>query len=182
MNRLKQKYIEQIAPKLIKDFNLANVMQVPSIVKITVNAGIGPFRENREAVESFVTDFTNITGQKPSTRKANKSIAGFKIRENDVVGYTVTLRGERMWAFLDKLLNVALPRVRDFRGLNDLAFDDAGNYSMGIREHVIFPEVNANAVKGIRSLQITVGVKNGTTEMNKVMLKSLGFPFRKDEN
>jgi large subunit ribosomal protein L5 len=176
MNRLKQKYNEKIRPELTSQFKYANVMQVPTIKKVVVNAGIGPFRESREAVESFVADLTALTGQKPSPRTARLSVASFKIRQNDVVGYTVTLRGERMWAFLDKLINVALPRVRDFRGLKSDAFDEAGNYSMGIKEHVIFPEVNPNATKGIRSLQVTI-VMDGDLAANKVLLGKLGIPF-----
>jgi large subunit ribosomal protein L5 len=179
MNRLKQKYIEKVRPALQEQFKYANVMQVPSIKKVVVNAGVGPFRESREAVESFVTDLTAITGQKPSPRTARLSVANFKIRQNDTVGYTVTLRGDRMWAFLDKLINVALPRVRDFRGLKSTAFDEAGNYSIGIKEHVIFPEVNPNATKGIRSLQITV-VMQGDIEANRLLLAKLGIPFNEE--
>ena len=180
MNRLKQKYNEKIAPELVKKYKYANVMDVPHVQKVVVNAGIGPFRENREAVESFVADLGNLTGQKPSPRKARLSIAGFKVRENDVVGYTCTLRGERMWAFLDKFINIALPRVRDFRGLNPNAFDENGNYSVGIREHVIFPEVNPNATKGIRSLQMTMVLSKPDIEANRFLLKELGIPFAKE--
>ncbi len=181
MNRLKQKYTEKIRPELQKQFNYANVMQVPTIKKVVINAGIGPFRESREAVESFVADLAAITGQKPSPRSARLSVASFKIRQNDVVGYTVTLRGERMWAFLDKMINVALPRVRDFRGLKAKAFDEAGNYSVGIKEHVIFPEVNPNATKGIRSLQMTI-VMSGTPDSNRLLLDKLGIPFMEEGN
>lgn len=177
MNRLKQKYIEKISPALLKEFGYENVMLVPQIKKVVVNAGVGPFRENREAVEAFVADLANLTGQKPSPRAARTSIAGFKIRENDIVGYTCTLRGERMWAFLDKFVNIALPRVRDFRGLNPNAFDENGNYSVGVKEHVIFPEVNPNAIKGIRSLQLTIVMNTKDKEANRFMLKELGIPF-----
>jgi large subunit ribosomal protein L5 len=181
MNRLKQKYLEKITKQMLKEFKYGNVMQVPYIKKIVVNAGIGPFRESREAVESFVTDLTQLTGQKPSPRAARLSVASFKIRQNDVVGYTVTLRGERMWAFLDKLINVALPRVRDFRGLSNTAFDEGGNYSIGIKEHVIFPEVNPNATKGNRSLQITMVMSQKDVVANKYLLKELGIPFKEEE-
>ncbi len=181
MNRLKQKYNEIIVPKMIAEFKYANVMDVPRIQKIVVNAGIGPFRENREAVESFVADLTALVGQKPSPRSARLSIASFKIRQNDVVGYTATLRGERMWAFLDKFVNIALPRVRDFRGLSKDAFDDNGNYSVGVREHVIFPEVNQNNTKGIRGLQLTIVISKRDIEANRFLIKELGIPFVKEE-
>lgn len=181
MNRLKETYNKKIAAKLKKDYKLSNVMEVPHVQKVSINAGIGGFRENREAVESFVADFAAIAGQRPFPRKARMSEAGFKVRKNDVVGYAVTLRGERMWAFLDKFVNIALPRVRDFRGLETDSFDGNGNYSLGIREHVIFPEVNPNTVKGIRSLQVTVVFSGGDKDKNLALLRELGFPFKKDE-
>jgi large subunit ribosomal protein L5 len=181
MNRLKTKYNEIITPKLLSEFKYANVMDVPRIQKVVVNAGIGPFRESREAVESFVADLTALVGQKPSPRSARLSIASFKIRQNDVVGYTATLRGDRMWAFLDKFINIALPRVRDFRGLSKDSFDANGNYSVGIREHVIFPEVNQNNTKGARGLQLTVVFNKKDIDANRFLIKELGVPFRKDE-
>lgn len=179
MNRLQEKYKNQIASELMKEFNLENVMEVTKLQKISINAGIGSFRDNREAVESFVTDLTSFSGQKPFVRKARMSIAGFKVRQNDTVGYAVTLRGDKMWSFLDKLINVALPRVRDFRGVNEKAFDKNGNYSLGIKEHVIFPEVNANVTKGIRSLQVTLVFSSKDTNLNRALLTKLGMPFRK---
>ena len=179
MNRMYEKYKNQIAKDLMKEFNLSNVMDVTRLEKISVNTGIGPFRDNRDAVDTYVNELTAFTGQKPFVRKARMSIAGFKIRQNDVVGYAVTLRGDKMWAFLDKLINVALPRVRDFRGVNDKSFDKNGNYSLGIKEHVIFPEVNANVTKGIRSLQLTLVFSSKNTELNKALLTKLGMPFRK---
>jgi large subunit ribosomal protein L5 len=181
MNRLKDKYTKEIAPKLMKTLKLSNVMEAPRITKISVNAGIGSFRDNREAVESFVDELTNITAQKPFPRKARLAVAGFKIRKGDVVGYTVTLRGDKMWAFLDKLINISLPRVRDFRGLSETAFDELGNYSLGIREHVIFPEVNANSTKGLRSLQVTIVMNTHDVDKNRALLKEVGVPFRKEE-
>ncbi|EKD99736.1 MAG: 50S ribosomal protein L5 [uncultured bacterium] len=181
MNRLKETYNKTIAPSLIKEFKLENAMEVPRIMKVSVNAGIGAFKDSREAVDAFVSDFANIAGQKPFPRKAKKSEAGFKVRQNDVVGYAVTLRGDRMWAFLDKFVSIALPRVRDFRGLSDTAFDEMGNYSVGIREHVIFPEVNPNVVKGIRSLQVTVVMNNKDKVRNLALLKHLGFPFKRED-
>jgi large subunit ribosomal protein L5 len=182
MNRLYKKYLEETVIKAKKDLGIKNVMQMPKIRKIKLNSGIGSFRDNREAVESFVEELKGIAGQAPYMRKAKKSEAGFKIKEGDVVAYAVTLRGSRMWAFLDKLINVALPRVKDFRGVEESSFDKNGNYTLGIREHVIFPEVNQNATKGIRGLQVTIDFGSGDVEKNKYVLKSLGFPFRKDEN
>ncbi len=180
MNRLREKYIKEIGPKMTKEFKISNVMALPKIMKISVNAGVGSFRENREAVESFTDELSALSGQKAYPRKARKSEAGFKMRKGDIVGYSVTLRGERMWAFLDKLISIAIPRVRDFRGLED-SFDENGNYSMGIREHVIFPEVNPNTTKGIRSMQVTVVFNTKDKEKNKYLLTALGMPFRKEE-
>lgn len=181
MNRLREKYEKEIAPKMQKDLKISNVMALPKILKISINSGIGPFRENREAVESFHEELSALSGQKAYPRKARKSEAGFKIRKGDIVGYSVTLRGDKMWAFLDKLINIAIPRVRDFRGLSDESFDDNGNYSLGIKEHVIFPEVNPNTTKGIRSLQLTIGFNTSDVDHNKYLLNSLGMPFRKDD-
>lgn len=181
MNRLRQKYNEEVLKKAKKDLGIDNVMDIPKITKISVNTGIGSFRENKEAVETFVNEFGDLTSQKPYPRKAKKSEAGFKIKQGDVVGYAVTLRGDKMWAFLDKLINIALPRVRDFRGLNELSFDENGNYSLGIKEHVIFPEVNPNTTRGIRGLQVTIGFNSKDSEKNEYVLRNLGFPFRKEE-
>lgn len=180
MERMHLKYKNEIIPEILKEKKLKNVMEVPFIKKIAVNVGIGGFRENREAVESFTQELANICGQKPYPRKAKKSEAGFKIRGGDIVGLAVTLRGDRMWAFLDKLVNIALPRVRDFRGLSSTSFDGAGNYSIGIREHVIFPEIDQNIVKGIRSLQLTMVTNSKNKELNELLLRKLGLPFRKD--
>ena len=181
MNRLREKYIKEIAPKMMKELKLSNVMALPKILKVSINSGVGPFRENREALDSFLEELSALAGQKAYPRKARQSVAGFKIRKGDIVGYSVTLRGERMWAFLDKLINVAIPRVRDFRGLDDMSFDGNGNYSLGIREHVIFPEVNPNTTKGLRSMQITVVFSTSDVEHNKYLLAGLGMPFRKDD-
>lgn len=178
MQRLFEKYKKELAPKVLKEFELSNIMQVPRITKISINSGVGSFRDNKAAIESFVDDLANIAGQKPFPRKARLSEAGFKVRQGDTVGYSVTLRGIRMWAFLDKLINVALPRVRDFRGLNENAFDHAGNYSLGIKEHVIFPEVNPNTTHSIRSMQVTVVTNSNNKDINKFLLKELGLPFR----
>lgn len=177
MERLKEKYLKEIAPKLVKEFKLSNVMEAPKILKVSINSGIGPIRENKEAVESFAEELSNISGQKAFPRKARKSEAGFKIKQGDVVGFAITLRGDRMWAFIDKLINIAFPRIRDFRGFSNDSFDGAGNYSVGIREHVIFPEVNPNTTKGIRSLQVTIVFNTKDKLKNQQLLKELGFPF-----
>ncbi len=178
MERLKEKYKNEITKKLQKEFNLTNLIQVPKVEKLSINVGIGSFRDNKTAVDAFEQELTAITGQKPYTRTARKSEAGFKIRRGDVVAYAVTLRGDRMWAFLDKLVNVALPRVRDFQGLNPNSFDKNGNYSIGIKEHVIFPEINPNTVYGIRSMQVNVVTNTKNVDMNRYLLKELGFPFK----
>lgn len=180
MNRLKEDYKSKILGEIKKEFKLGSVMEVPRILKINLNAGIGPFRENKESVDCFVEEFSNLAGQKVYERKARKSEAGFKIKQNDIVGYSVTLRGERMWAFLDKMINVAFPRIRDFRGFSDKSFDQNGNYSIGIREHVIFPEVNPNTTKGIRSLQVTIVFNSKRSDLNRFLLKKLGFPFAEE--
>lgn len=178
-NRLYEKYKKELIKNLKDDLKLENIMEVPRIKKISVNAGVGGFRDNKEALDLFTNDLAELTGQKPYVRKARLSEAGFKVRKGDVVGLAVTLRGARMWAFLDKFISVVLPRVRDFRGLNPDSFDGSGNYSVGVREHVIFPEVNPNTVKGIRSLQITIVTSSLNVDRNKALLKSLGFPFKK---
>ncbi len=179
MNRLKEIYQKEIAPKIKSEFKLGSNMEVPKLQKIVVNAGIGGFRDNREAVEVFLEEYSSLLGQKPYPRKARLSEAGFKVRKGDIVGYAATLRGDKMWAFFDKLVNVAIPRIRDFNGLKTTAFDGAGNYSIGIPEHVIFPEVNPNTVKGIRSLQVTVVTSSSDQELNKALLTYLGTPFMK---
>lgn len=180
MSSLYKQYKEKVVKELKKELGLANVMEVPKLKKVVVNAGIGGYKDSREAVESFVSELSSLTGQKPSPRKARLSEAGFKIRKGDIVAYTVTLRGLLMWAFVEKLVHVVLPRTRGFWGLETDSFDGHGNYSVGVREHTVFPEVNQNAVKGIRSLQITVGTSAGDDKKALSLLKSLGFPFKKD--
>lgn len=181
MNRLKEKYQKEIVPKIKEEFDLKSIMEVPRIDKIVVNAGIGGFRDNREAVESFEEELAQILGQRPYPRKARLSEAGFKIKKGDVVGYAATLRGDRMWTFLDKLINIAIPRIRDFRGLDTSSFDEAGNYSLGITEHIIFPEINPNTTKGIRSMQLTIVSSNNDKEINKALLTHIGMPFKEEE-
>ena len=181
MNRLKERYLKEIVPKMREEFKLGSIMEVPRIEKIVVNTGIGSFRESRDAVEGFEYELAQLLGQKPYPRKARLSEAGFKIRKGDVVGYSATLRGKRMWAFLDKLISIAIPRIRDFRGLGLDSFDGAGNYSMGIAEHIIFPEVNPNTTKSTRSLQVTIVSSGKNKEVNKALLTYLGMPFKKEE-
>lgn len=180
MTNLYKKYRDEVVAQLQRELGFKNVMQVPAVEKVVVNAGIGGYKDSREAVESFVSELSALTGQKPSPRKARLSEAGFKIRKGDIVAYTVTLRGSAMWAFLEKLIKVVLPRTRGFWGLSDTSFDGHGNYSLGVREHTVFPEVNPNTVKGIRSLQITVGTTAKDDKQALALLKSLGFPFKKD--
>jgi len=179
MIELKETYLNKIAPEIMKSFNISNINALPQIKKVVINSGIGEIRENKEALETFIDELANIAGQQPYPRKAKKSEAGFKIKQGDVVGYAVTLRGDRMWAFIQKLIGIALPRVRDFRGLSIDSFDAEGNYSLGIKEHVIFPEVDPNKTKGIRSLQVSIIFDKGELEINKEILKKLGFPFNK---
>ncbi len=178
MNRLHELYKKEIVPKLMKELNLSNVMAIPNLKKISVNAGIGDFRDNKEAVDAFVEELSDLCGQRVHFRKARLSEAGFKVRKGDVVGVSVTLRGERMWAFFDKLVNIVLPRVRDFRGVSTEAFDEAGNYSIGIEEHTIFPEINPNKVKGTRGLQVTIVTTAKDKKSGKLLLEKLGTPFR----
>jgi large subunit ribosomal protein L5 len=180
MNRFKKLYKEKISGELAKELGLDNVMEAPQLKKITLNAGIGDFRENREAVEAFESELSMLSGQKPSPRKARLSEAGFKIKKGDIVGYKVTIRGERMWAFLDKLINVVLPQVRDFKGLSLKSFDSRGNYSLGITEHVIFPEIDPNKVRGIRGLQVTLSLDAQNKEHAQKFLEKLGVPFTKE--
>ncbi|MCA9308343.1 MAG: 50S ribosomal protein L5 [Patescibacteria group bacterium] len=177
--RLANRY-KELAPKLMSDLGLDNVMEIPRIQKVVINAGIGNIKDNREHIEAFEHDLSVIAGQKVSVRKARLSEAGFNLRKGANVGLTVTLRNQSMWTFLDKLINIALPRVRDFSGVSTTSFDAFGNYSLGILEHTIFPEVNPNVVKSIRGLQITVVVRAKNSAHSKALLQELGMPFRKD--
>lgn len=179
--RLQKKYKDTIIPKLIKELKLSNVMEVPGIKKIIINAGIGDFKDSESAVEGFAQELTNLAGQRPTPRKAKKAISGFGIQKGDVVGYAVTLRKERMWVFLDKFINIVLPRVRDFRGLSLESFDQEGNYSIGLDEHTIFPEVNPNKTKGTRSLQVTIVTNTEDVKKSKELLSLIGLPFKKEE-
>jgi len=177
-NRLYAKYTDDLVPLLRKELTLSNPLEVPRISKISINAGIGPFRDNKEAVAAFSEELAQLTGQRPMPTLARLSEAGFKIRKGDVVGLTVTLRRDKMWAFLDKLINIVFPRVRDFRGLNLNSFDKGGNYSVGILDHTVFPEIDPNKVKGTRHLQITIVTNSHDVEKSRTLLKYLGLPFK----
>jgi large subunit ribosomal protein L5 len=177
---LKERYKEEIAPALMKSLNLTNVMQVPRLQKIVVNIGVGEALENAKALDAAVEDLTKITGQKPVISKARKSIANFKLREGRAIGVKVTLRGERMWSFLDRLMNVALPRVRDFRGISPNSFDGRGNYTLGLREQLVFTEIEYDKIDKVRGLEISIVTSAGTDEEGRELLRMLGMPFRKE--
>ncbi len=177
---LKERYYAEIAPALRKALNLDNVMQIPRITKIVVNIGVGEALDNAKALDAAVGDLTQITGQKPVITKARKSIANFKLREGRAIGVKVTLRGERMWAFLDRLMNVALPRVRDFRGVSPEAFDGRGNYTLGLREQLVFPEIEYDKIDKLRGLEVAIVTTARTDDEARQLLLMLGMPFRKD--
>ena len=181
MNRMRERYQKEIAPALVKSFELANVMQVPRITKIVVNIGAGEALDNPKALEAAVADLTTITGQKPVTTKARKSIANFKLREGRLIGAKVTLRGERMWAFLDRLLNIALPRVRDFRGVSANAFDGRGNYTLGLSDQLVFPEIDYDKIDKLRGMEVTIVTTARDDEQARALLRLLGMPFGKKE-
>lgn len=176
--RLKTLYQETIVPKLMEQFQYSNVHQVPKLVKVTVNRGLGEAAQNAKALESSLNEVAVITGQKPVVTRARKAIAGFKIRKGMPVGIMVTLRSERMYAFLDRLINLSLPRIRDFRGVNPKSFDGRGNYTLGIREQLIFPEVEYDSIDQIRGMDISIITTASTDEEGRALLKELGMPFR----
>ena len=179
MNKLKELYQHEVAPGLMKGLNLDNVMQVPRIQKVVVNIGLGEAMDNPKALEAAVADMSAITGQKPVITKARKSIANFKLREGRAIGAMVTLRGDKMWSFLDRLMNIVLPRVRDFRGVSAEAFDGRGNYTLGLREQVIFPEIEFDKVDKVRGMEITIVTTAQTDDQAAMLLQMLGMPFRK---
>jgi len=180
MNKLKEKYQQEIVPALAKAFQYTNVMQVPRVEKVVLNIGLGEAMDNAKALEAAVSDLTQITGQKPIMTKARMSIANFKLREGRIIGTKVTLRGERMWSFLDRLLNIALPRVRDFRGVSPDAFDGRGNYTLGLREQLIFPEIEYDKIDKLRGLEVTIVTTAGSDDHGRLLLQLLGMPFRKE--
>ena len=177
--RLKVKYTEEIAPALMKKFEYQSVMQIPKMEKITVNCGCGEARDNAKVIDAVVADLTKITGQKPVVTKARKSVANFKLREGMSIGAKVTLRGELMWEFMDRLFSIALPRVRDFRGINPNGFDGRGNYAMGVKEQLIFPEIDYDKIDKIRGMDIVFTTTATTDEEARELLTLLGAPFSK---
>ena len=177
---LKTRYLEDIVPKLTEQFSFTNVHQVPKVAKITINRGLGEASQNAKALESSINELTVITGQKPVVTRAKKAIAGFKIREGMPVGVMVTLRGEKMYAFLERLINLALPRIRDFRGISPKSFDGRGNYSLGVREQLMFPEIEYDNIDQIRGMDISIVTSATNDEEGRALLKEMGMPFREN--
>lgn len=175
--RLKSKYIEEIIPAMMTEFSFENKLRVPRVSKVVVNVGLGEALVSSNVVQTVARDLQLITGQKPIERKAKKSIANFKLREGQVIGLSVTLRSKNMWFFLDKLFNVSLPRVRDFRGVSSKSFDGNGNYSLGLQEQVIFPEIDYNEIDKLRGMQINIVTTSNSDEETKKLLELLGMPF-----
>lgn len=176
--RLKLLYQEKIVPKLTEQFQYSNPHQVPKVIKITMNRGLGEASQNAKALEASIAEIAKITGQKPVVTRAKKAIAGFKLRQGMPVGVMVTLRSERMYAFLDRLLNLALPRIRDFRGVSPKSFDGRGNYTLGVREQLIFPEIEYDSIDQIRGMDISIITTADTDEEGRALLKEMGMPFR----
>lgn len=179
MNRMQERYQEAV-PALLKTFNYRNIMEVPRIEKVVINIGLGSAMDDSKALDAALSDLTIIAGQKPVQTKARKSIANFKLREGRIIGTKVTLRGYRMWAFLDRLMNVALPRVRDFRGISPNAFDGRGNYTLGLKDQLIFPEIEYDKIDKLRGMEITIVTTATNDEHSRELLKLLGMPFRKE--
>jgi large subunit ribosomal protein L5 len=180
--RLKQKYRDEIVAQLTKDAGYTNVHQVPGLVKVVVNTGVGEAARDSKIIDGAVADLTKITGQKPQVTKARKSIAQFKLREGQPIGAHVTLRGDRAWEFLDRLLSLALPRIRDFRGLSDKQFDGNGNYTFGLQEQSVFHEIDQDRIDRVRGFDITVVTTAKTDDEGRALLRALGFPFKTKEN
>ncbi len=177
--RLKERYEKEVVPAMMERFGYKNVMQVPRLVRISVNIGLGEALQNPKAIEHASNDLAVITGQKPVVRRARKSIATFKLREGNPIGVSVSLRGRRMWDFLDRLMNIALPRQRDFQGVSPDAFDGHGNYSLGLREQLVFPEIDYDSIDKIRGLGVTIVTTAKTDEEGRELLRLLGMPFKK---
>ena len=175
---LKQRYREAIQPKLLKDLNLSNIHEVPKVVKVTVNRGLGEAAQNAKALEASIEELANITGQKVVVTRAKKAIAGFKIRQGMPIGVAVTMRGERMYAFLERLIHLALPRIRDFRGVSPKSFDGRGNYTLGIREQIISPEISFDKIDAIRGMDVTIVTSARNDEEGRALLREMGMPFR----
>ena len=177
-DKLKNLYLEKIVPKLMEEFKYTNIHQAPKLVKITVNRGLGEASQNAKALDSSIKELATITGQNPVVTRAKKAIAGFKIRQGMPVGVMVTLRSERMYAFLDRLINLALPRIRDFRGVSPKSFDGRGNYSLGVKEQLIFPEIDYDTIDQIRGMDISIITTANTDNEGRALLKEMGMPFR----
>jgi len=180
MARLQQHYRETVVPALMEEFQYSSVMQVPKIRKITLNMGVGEAINDRKVMDSAVSDMTAIAGQKPVVTKARKSVAGFKIREGWPIGCMVTLRREHMFEFLDRLINIAIPRVRDFRGMSPRSFDGRGNYSMGVREQIVFPEIEYDKIDKIRGLDVVITTTANNDDEGRALLRGFNFPFRQN--
>ncbi len=180
--RLFEKYKKEVVPYLQKKFGYKNVHEIPKVVKISVNAGVGEAIQDSSALEAAVNDLMTITGQKPIITKARKSISNFKLRQGMKIGAKVTLRRQYMWEFLDRYISIAVPRIRDFRGYSEKSFDGRGNYSLGIREQIVFPEINVDKINKIRGFDITIVTTAKTDEEGYELLKALGFPFKRQEN
>lgn len=178
MARLKEKYYQEVVPALMKEFNMQSPMEVPRLEKIVLNIGLGEALQNAKAIDAATSDLAAITGQKPVVTRAKRSIAAFKLRQGMPIGAMVTLRGERMYEFLDRLINIALPRIRDFRGVSRKSFDGRGNYSLGLREQIIFPEIDYDKVDKIRGLEAAIVTTARNDEQGYALLKYLGMPFR----
>ena len=178
--RLKDKYVKEVVPALTKEFGYKNVMAVPKIAKVVVNMGLGEATANAKIIDTGADELARITGQKPVTRRAKKSIAAFKVRKGQPVGTMVTLRGTVMWEFLDRLMNIALPRVRDFKGVSPKGFDGRGNYTLGVRDQLIFPEVNYAKVQKVKGMNVSIVTTARTDEEARALLTGLGMPFRKN--
>lgn len=180
MNRMLDKYQGEVVPALQKAFNYKNVMQIPRIEKVVINIGLGEALENAKALEFAILDLTTIAGQKPLQNKAKKSIANFKLREGRIIGTKVTLRGPRMWAFMDRLVNIALPRVRDFRGISANSFDGRGNYTLGLKDQLVFPEIEYDKIDKLRGMEVTIVTTANDDDQARAMLQLLGMPFKKE--
>jgi large subunit ribosomal protein L5 len=180
--RLKARYDQELRPQLLRELGMSNVMEVPRLAKIVINCGVGRATQQASLLDGAVADLTVITGQKPLVTKAKKSIAGFKLRAGNAIGAKVTLRGDRMWEFYDRLVSLAIPRIRDFRGMNADSFDGRGNYTFGVTEQLIFPEIDYDKIDTVRGMDITLVTTATTDAAGRALLRALGFPFRRDSN
>jgi large subunit ribosomal protein L5 len=180
--RLQERYAAEVRPRLQQDLGLGNLLEVPRLEKIVINMGVGQATQQASLLDGAVADLAVITGQKPLVTRAKKSIAGFKLREGNAIGAKVTLRGARMWEFYDRLVSLAIPRIRDFRGLNPASFDGHGNYTFGVTEQLIFPEIDYDKIDTVRGMDITIVTTARTDDEGRALLRALGFPFRRDQN